>query len=292
MPPLVFDRALVRRRLTRAAGLGAETFLLDRVAEDLADRLSAVKRRFARAVDLGTPGDAVRRALAVHGAVEQLFSAAPIAGLPGAALVADAEALPFAPASLDLVVSALALQHVNDLPGLLAQVRRALRPDGLFLAGFVGGSSLTELRQAFAIAESETTGGLSPRVAPFADVRDLGGLLQRAGFALPVTDTDRIVVRYGSPFTLFSELRRMGATNALVERRRVPLRRDTLLRAVEIYGERFADPDGRLRVTFDIVWLSGWAPHESQQKPLAPGSAKMSLAEALGARPLPDPTDE
>lgn len=294
-PPLVFDRALQRRRLARAGRLGAETFLLDRVAEDLADRLGAVKRHFATALDLGTPTDAVARALAGHPAIGRLFTAAPLAeglGQRRDAVVADEEALPFAPGSLDLVVSALALQGVNDLPGVLAQVRRALKPDGLFLAGFVGGSSLTELRQAFTIAESETTGGISPRVAPFVDVRDLGGLLQRAGFALPVADTDRIVVRYGSPFTLFSELRRMGAANALAERRRVPLRRDTLLRAAEVYAERFADPDGRLRVTFDIVWLSGWAPHESQKKPLAPGSAKMSLAAALGASHGPIPTPE
>ncbi|MDQ0505519.1 methyltransferase domain-containing protein [Xanthobacter agilis] len=291
-PPLVFDRALSRRRLARAAHLGPETFLLDRVAEDLADRLGSVKRRFSTALDLGTPTDGLARALDGHPAVERLFAAAPLAaglGIRRDAVVADEEALPFAPQSLDLVVSALALQGVNDLPGVFAQVRRALKPDGLFLAGFVGGSSLTELRQAFAIAESETTGGVSPRVAPFADVRDLGGLLQRAGFALPVADTDRIVVRYGSPFTLFSELRRMGAANALTERRRVPLRRDTLLKAAEIYGARFADPDGRLRVTFDIVWLSGWAPHESQQKPLAPGSAKMSLAAALGAKRAGEP---
>lgn len=292
--PLVFDRALVRRRLARAAGLGPEAFLLHRVAEDLADRLGAVKRSFALALDLGTPTDAVARALATL-PVTRLVRAAPLASGLAAGVVADEEALPFAPASFDLVVSALALQSVNDLPGVLAQVRRALKPDGLFLAGFIGGASLTELRQSFAIAESEVTGGLSPRVAPFADVRDLGGLLQRAGFALPVADVDRVVVRYGSPFTLFSELRRMGATNALVERRKVPLRRATVLRAAEVYAERFADPDGRLRVTFDIVWLSGWVPHESQQKPLAPGSARMRLADALGAQevtldaPVPPP---
>lgn len=289
--PLVFDRRLVRRRLARAAGLGPETFLLDRVAEDLIDRLGAVQRRFDRALDLGTPTDGLARALAGVPAVGLVLRAAPLApaSSDGTAVVADEEALPFAPASFDLVVSALALQSVNDLPGVLAQVRRVLRPDGLFLAGFIGGASLTELRQSFAIAESEVTGGLSPRVAPFADVRDLGGLLQRAGFALPVADVDRVVVRYGSPFTLFSELRRMGATNALVERRRVPLRRATLLRAAEVYGERFADADGRLRVTFDMVWLSGWVPHESQQKPLAPGSARMRLADALGAREVPLP---
>ncbi|MEP9352413.1 methyltransferase domain-containing protein [Xanthobacter sp. KR7-65] len=294
-PPLVFDRPLLRRRLGRAARLGLEPFLLERAAEDLADRLAAVKRQFATALDLGTPTDAVRRALAGHGTVERLFRAAPLlAGVPAPDLVADEEAVPFGEGTLDLAVSALALQSVNDLPGVLAQLRRALRPDGLFLAAMLGGGSLGELRQSFAIAESETTGGISPRVAPFADVRDLGALLQRAGFALPVTDVDRVVVRYGSPFTLFADLRRMGGANPLVERRRVPLRRATLLRAAEVYAERFSDPDGKLRATFEIVFLSGWAPDPSQQKPLRPGSAKMRLADALGARevPLPPAGDE
>ena len=201
-------------------------------------------------------------------------------------VVADEEALPFRDASLDLVVSALALQFVNDLPGTLVQIRRALKPDGLFLAALVGGETLTELRQAFAAAESEVEGGVSPRVAPFADVRDLGALLQRAGFALPVTDIDRLTVRYDSPFALMHDLRRMGATNALIERRRTPLRRATLLRMAEIYAERFADPDGRVRATFEIVWLSGWAPHPSQQQPLKPGSAQARLADALGTREI------
>ncbi|MFG1382564.1 methyltransferase domain-containing protein [Xanthobacter versatilis] len=289
-PHLVFDRPLLRRRLERAARLGPEPFLLERAAEDMADRLAAVKRQFETAVDLGTPTPALARALAGHAAVGRLFRAAPLAvGLSTPGVVADEEALPFAAGSLDLVVSALSLQSVNDLPGVLAQVRRALKPDGLFMAALLGGGSLSELRQAFAIAESETTGGLSPRVAPFADVRDLGALLQRAGFALPVTDVDRVVVRYGSPFALFSDLRRMGAANALLERRRVPLRRATLLRAAEVYAERFADPDGRVRATFEIVFLSGWAPHESQQRPLRPGSAKMRLADALGALEVPLP---
>ena len=292
-PHLVFDRPLVRRRLARAARIGPEPFLLERVAEDMADRLAAVKRRFETAVDLGTPADALARALAGHAGVGRLLRAAPLA-IEGARadLVADEEALPFAPASLDLIVSALSLQSVNDLPGVLTQVRRALRPDGLFLGALLGGGSLAELRQSFAIAESETTGGLSPRVAPFADVRDLGALLQRAGFALPVTDVDRVVVRYANPFSLFADLRRMGAANALAERRRVPLRRATLLRAAEVYAERFADPDGRLRATFEIVYLLGWAPHESQQKPMRPGSARMRLADALGAREVPLPPDE
>jgi SAM-dependent methyltransferase len=200
----------------------------------------------------------------------------------GLAVAADEEALPFADGSLDLVVSALALQFVNDLPGALAQIRRTLRPDGLLLAALIGGASLTELRQAFAQAESEIEGGASPRVAPFADVRELGALLQRAGFALPVVDSDRLTVRYDTVFDLMRDLRRMGATNVLHERRRTPLRRATLARTADLYAQRFADPDGRLRASFEIVWLSGWAPHESQQKPLKPGSAKQRLADALG----------
>ena len=196
----------------------------------------------------------------------------------------DDETLPLAPESLDLALSALALHFANDLPGVLAQIRRALRPDGLFLAALLGGDTLTELRQSFAAAEVECEGGLSPRVLPFADLRDLGALLQRAGFALPVADVDRVVVRYGDAFALMQDLRRMGATNVLAERRRTPLRRATLLRMAQIYSERFADSDGRIRATFDIVWLSGWAPHESQQQPLKPGSAKASLEEAVKGR--------
>ena len=175
----------------------------------------------------------------------------------------------------------LAFQFVNDLPGVLAQIRRALRPDGLLMAAMIGGDTLTELRQSFAAAEAELEGGISPRVAPFVDLRDVGALLQRAGLALPVTDVDRIVVRYDNAFGLMHDLRRMAATNILVERRRTPTRRATMLRMAEIYRERFADSDGRIRATFDIVWLSGWAPHESQQKPLKPGSAKTSLEQAV-----------
>ncbi|MFT0861289.1 methyltransferase domain-containing protein [Ancylobacter sp. G4_0304] len=279
-PADIFDpRALAARR-RRALALGAETFLLERVAEDLADRLAAVKRDFAVAADLGTPADSVRRALAGAPMIGRLLAFGPAERADVAAVI-DAEALPFAPASLDLVVSGLALQTVNDLPGVLAQIRRALRPDGLLLAALFGSGTLAELREAFAIAESDTLGGISPRVAPFADLRDLGGLMQRAGLALPVTDVDRVVVRYGDPLSLLHDLRRMGAANPLTDRTRVPLLRKTLVRAFEVYAERFSDPDGRLRATFEICWISGWAPHESQQKPLRPGSAKMRLADAL-----------
>jgi SAM-dependent methyltransferase len=291
--PLIFDRALIRRRRRRASALGAATFLLDRAAAELGDRLAAVLRRFEIAVDLGTPGTAVREVLAPLGSIGTIVSvgaddaAAEGAGAEPNVVVADEEVLPFRDDSLDLVVSALALQFVNDLPGTLIQIRRALKPDGLFVAALIGGETLTELRQAFAAAESEIEGGASPRVAPFADVRELGALLQRAGFALPVADVDRLCVRYDSAFALMHDLRRMAATNALLERRRAPLRRATLIRMAEIYKERFADPDGRLRATFDIVWLSGWAPHPSQQQPLRPGSAKARLADALGTREMP-----
>jgi len=269
--PKLFDHAALRARVARAERLGPESFLLDGVRNDLAERLGAVLRSFSRAVDVGT-------ALAGSGNV-----------LVGRAeevqrvdlFASDREDLGLMPQSIDLAVSALALQFANDLPGVFAQVRRALKPDGLFLAAMVGGDTLTELRQAFAAAESERDSGISPRVAPAIDIRDLGALLQRAGFALPVTDSDRLTVRYDNAFALMRDLRRMAATNVLVERRRLPLRRATLLRMAEIYAERFSDADGRIRATFDILWLSGWAPHESQQKPLRPGSAQASLADAV-----------
>jgi SAM-dependent methyltransferase len=279
--PIVFDRALIRRRRARAAALGPAVFLLDRVALDLAGRLSVVLRRFDLVLDLGTPTDAVRAALKRLDSIGTVVAADPaIRGRPF--VVADEEMLPFGDGALDLVVSGLALQFVNDLPGTLAQVRRALKPDGLLLAALIGGDSLNELRESFAAAESDIEGGVSPHVAPFADLRDLGALLQRAGFALPVTDVDRVVVRYDSAFALLHDLRRMGATNALVDRRRTPLKRATLMRMAEIYAERFADADRRVRATFEIVWLSGWAPHSSQQQSLRPGSARTRLADALG----------
>src|SRR5271169_6429202 len=288
--PAIFDRALIRSRRRRAARLGPVTFLLDRVADEFADRLAAVMRHFDVAVDLGTPSDAVRSALTRLGSVSTIIrsDAAVDGGAPLAqkSVAADEEALPFRDASLDLVVSGLVLQFVNDLPGVLVQIRRALKPDGLFLAALLGGETLTELRQSFAAAESEVEDGASPRVAPFADLRELGALLQRAGFALPVTDADRVTVRYDAAFALMHDLRRMGATSALAERRRSPLRRATLMRTAEIYAERFSDDDGRVRATFEILWLSGWVPHSSQQQPLKPGSAKARLAEALGAHEI------
>ena len=283
--PIVFDRLLQRRRRQRAAALSPENFLLEHVAGELADRLSVVLRRFEIGIDLGTPGDAVRASLRRLGSVATIVGADVIVR-PKPFVIADEEALPFGDAAVDLVVSGLGLQFVNDLPGALTQIRRALKPDGLFLAALLGGETLTELRQAFAAAESEIEGGVSPRVAPFADLRQLGALLQRAGFALPVTDVERVTVRYDSAFDLMRDLRRTGATNPLVARRRAPLRRQTLLQMADIYARRFADGDGRIRATFDIVWLAGWAPHPDQQQPLKPGSAKTRLADALGTREI------
>jgi SAM-dependent methyltransferase len=270
--PILFDRALLRARMDRARRGGPVTFLLDRVAEDMEERLQAVTRNFSDAADIWTPGKLLRKPLA-----DRFRSIIRIG-------VDQSETLPLQPESLDLVVSALAFQFVNDLPGVLAQIRRTLKPDGLLLAAMIGGDTLTELRQSFAAAEAECEGGVSPRVAPFADLRDIGALLQRAGLALPVTDVDRVVVRYDSAFALMADLRRMGATNVLIERRHTPTRRATMLRMAQIYSERFADADGRIRATFDVIWLSGWAPHESQPKPLQPGSAKASLEAAVKGR--------
>jgi SAM-dependent methyltransferase len=265
--PILFDRALLLQRQARAQKLGPATFLLERVAEDLDERLSAVRREFSDVADIWTPGEG----LLPRDRFESFARVAP----------AQDEVVPFRPETLDLAISALAFQFVNDLPGVFAQIRRTLKPDGLLLAALIGGDTLSELRQSFAAAEAECEGGVSPRVAPFADLRDVGALLQRAGLALPVTDVDRVVVRYADAFALMADLRRMGATNILVERSRTPTRRATMLRMAEVYAERFADPDGRIRATFDIVWLSAWAPHDSQQKPLRPGSAKASLEAAV-----------
>ncbi|MET0314788.1 MAG: methyltransferase domain-containing protein [Hansschlegelia sp.] len=280
--PRLIDRAALRARLARsvAAG-GGPDFLRRRIAEDFADRLAATLRPFPTALDLASSGPEIIELLRLR---EGSASRAGAAGQAGAATLVDPDALPFGPEAFDLVVSSLAFHLVDDLPGLLTQIRRSLRPDGLFLAALLGGDTLTELRQSFAAAEAEIEGGASPRVVPFGDIRAFGGLLQRAGFALPVTDVDRVTVRYPDPLALMRDLRAWGATNMLAERRRTPLKRATLVRAIEIYGEKFADPDGRVRATFEIVWLSGWAPHPEQQKPLKPGSATTRLADALGVK--------
>jgi NADH dehydrogenase [ubiquinone] 1 alpha subcomplex assembly factor 5 len=285
--PRIFDRAQLGRLRTRAAGqAGQHDFLLQRVADDVVERLGAVRRPFSVALDLGAHhGVLGRRLRALPGnpIVTSIDDCAPLlAQCAPPKVLADLEALPFTDAQFDLIVSGLTLHLVNDLPGVLVQVRRMLKPDGLFLGAMLGGATLTELRQSFVAAEAEIEGGASPRVAPFADVRDLGGLLQRAGLALPVVDADVVTVAYATPLHLMRELRAMGASNMLTERRRVPLKRATLLRAAEIYTERFARADGRVTATFEILTMTGWCPHASQQKPLQPGSATARLADALG----------
>ena len=261
--------------------MGAD-FLLQAVADDLIDRVAAVKRTFAVAIDIGTPLPLLAERLRTGGQVERVWR---IDRLSTSApdIVGDQEVLPLAPASIDLAVSALALHWADDFPGVLAQIRAALKPDGLFLGALLGGETLTELRQSLAAAEAEVTGGASPRVSPFTELRAAGALLQRAGFALPVIDQDRKTVRYASALDLMHDLRAMGATNVLIDRDRRPLRRQVLIRAAAIYAERFSDPDGRVRATFDVISLSGWSPHASQQQPLKPGSAKARLADALNA---------
>ncbi len=282
----IFDRDLLlafRRRAFRRREPGAD-FLLQRVANDLEDRLGAIERHFAVAVDLAGHTGAAAVAIAQTGKADLIMRIERDAGFlegPFPAVVADEEALPLKPGSTDLIVSLMALHATNDTPGAMVQIARALKPDGLFLAALSGNGTLGELRESLLQAEIELTGGASPRVLPFADVRDVGSLLQRAGFALPVTDVENITVRYDSLFNLMADLRAMGMQNILHDRSRKPVSKQLFLRAAKIYAERFSDPDGRIRATFSIIWLSGWAPHESQQKPLKPGSAKTSLAEAL-----------
>jgi SAM-dependent methyltransferase len=236
--PAIFDRKLLRARQRRAHALGPETFLIDRVAGELGERLGAVLRQFDRAVDLGTPTDAVRCVLAESGKVATIVAAEPSAlpnGVAWLRVAADEEALPFADGSLGLVVSALSLQFVNDLPGTLIQIRRALRPDGLLLAALIGGDSLAELREAFAEAESEIEGGVSPRVAPFADVRELGALLQRAGFALPVVDSDRLTVRYDNPLALMLKSGKLGSPDIFAEVLQDMTRATTITPAIDTW---------------------------------------------------------
>lgn len=285
---MLFEPGLVvqRRKRALAQATGGADFLMRRAVEDLVDRLSTVERRFPRAAVIKGWTPLAAEALAASGKVDEVLRVEVDPSFLGGeeGLVADEDRLPLEAGSLDLVVSLLNLQEADDLPGQLIQIRRALRPDGLFLACLAGAGTLAELRDSLLAAEMDITGGASPRIIPFADVRDVGGLLQRAGFALPVADVEAITVRYGDMFGLMRDLRSMGSTNPLRGRLKHPTRRSLFLAAAAIYAERFADADGRVRATFNLVWMSGWAPHESQQKPLKPGSAKTSLAEALKPR--------
>ena len=284
--PSLFDQGLIRRRRNRAAHRVAELdFLNQRAADDLCERLSLINREFCSALDLGAQSGTVGRALRASGFAGELVSLESAERLcrtlQGPAVNGDADALPFANGCFDLVLSGLWLHLENDLPGALIQIRRTLKPDGLLLASLLAGDTLIELKTAFAAAEAETAQGASPHVAPFPELRDLGQLLQRAGFALPVADLETLTLTYRSPFELMAELRKSGFSNALSARSRRPVTQRTLGRMAEIYAERFSNPDSRVRATVEIATLHGFVPHESQQKPLKPGSAKMPLADAL-----------
>jgi SAM-dependent methyltransferase len=283
----VFDTDLLVARKKRALGAGVPDadFLMRRVAEDLAERLSTVGRDFADAATFFCQTPAAADVLRSSGKVADVRRVEADAALLGGGegMIAAPETIPLPPQSIDLAVTLLSLHSVNDIPGMLIQIRRALKPDGLFLGALAGSGTLAELRESLLLAETELFGGASPRIAPFVDVRDAGGLLPRAGFALPVADTETIRVRYASMFELMRDLRAMGETSVLAARPRRPVPALYVTGAAEIYAERHAEPDGRIPATFQIVWLSGWAPDASQQKPLKPGSAAARLADALAS---------
>ena len=284
----IFDRALHARRRSRAApGFGAHAFLKQIAAEDIAFRVSAINRRFDRVLDLGAHDGLLTRTLQSDQIVRDRLGQVIRADLTAAyrpSIVADEEALPFADASFDLIVSALSLHWVNDLPGALIQIRRILKPDGMFIGAVLGGRTLTELRQSLLSAEEEIRGGAANRISPYLDVIDGAGLLQRAGFAMPVADNDARTVRYAHPLRLLAELRGMGETAAFADRSAPSLTRAILMRAMEIYVRHYADPDGRVRATFEFVTLSGWSPSPDQPKAKRPGSATVRLADALGVK--------
>jgi SAM-dependent methyltransferase len=310
----VFDRQVVRRHRDRAApGLDGFDFLFAESAERLVDRLDDITRRFPLTLDLGCHGGEVARALKnqgevaralensageTRGGVETLLqcdlspgmaarAAYGRAGMSTASFCADEEWLPLRPGSLDLVLSNLSLHWVNDLPGALTQVRRALKPDGLFLACMFGAHTLHELRDCLAETEIELEGGLSPRTSPFADVRDAGNLLSRAGFTLPTVDSEPVTVMYSSPLKLLADLRGMGETNAVLERRKGFTRRETLMRALALYQERFGDAEGRVPATFNLVTMTAWAPDASQPQPAARGSGQVNLTHVFGGDGAP-----
>jgi len=290
-PPKVFDRVRVRHARDRSVvNYPKYNFLKTRAAEELLERLADTPRKFPIALDLGCHDGEAARALALSGKVDAVVAAdlshgmARASGVP--AFAADEELLPVGDASLDLIISLLSLHSVNDLPGALVQIRRALKPDGLFIGCLFGAGTLKELRTSLMQAEVELTGGAAQRVAPLPGLQDMASLLQRAGLALPVADVERVTVRYDTPFNLIDDLRGMGERAALAATGRPPLSRRILTRMAEIYAEQFSDTDGRLRASFEIVWLSGWAPAPGQPKPLRPGSAKRSLASAVGSKEI------
>lgn len=284
--PVIFNQQLLHKRIIRAVrNHGYEDFLIRRIAEDITSRLTLTNREFAVCALFGDHFGILAPALADVPNVHDLVLLNNInpadAPLIHPHIIGSEEQLPLAPHSINLAVLPLALQHVNDLPGALIQLKRALKPDGLLIAAILGGDTLMELRDALLSAEMAITGGAVPRIHPRVDIRDLGTLLQRAGFALPVVDSDKITVTYRSAIHLMHDLRALGLTNVLCEGAGLRLNRHIVAKLEEIYRERYPAPNGRINATFEIIYLTGWSPHESQQKPLKPGSAKMRLADVL-----------
>ncbi len=287
----VFDRRLVRARRDRAASaFDGFDFLFREVADRLADRLLDITRTFPLALELGCHDGGLRPILRERGKIETLvqcdLSENMVRRAGGLALVADEEALPFDATHFDLVLSNLSLHWINDLPGTLVQAQSCLKPDGLFLGAILGGDTLHELRDCLMQAELALYGGASPRISPFVQVRDAGALLQRAGFTLPVADSDIITVTYDNVFRLMRDLRGMGESGAALARPKQFTRRELFLRAAALYQERHADGDGRIPATFEVIYLHGWSPDDSQQQALRPGSAKTRLADALETKEL------
>lgn len=290
-PITVFDRQILKLRRDRAATKAQDyNFLFAETAERLADRLDDTTRKFPLAVDLGCHSGELGRIIGKRGGIETFYQSdisaryaqSAHASNGRATLVADEEFLPFAEGSLDLILSNLSLHWVNDLPGMLLQARRALKPDGLLLACMLGGDTLRDLREALMTAEAEEEGGVSPRVSPFVDVKDAGALLQRSGFALPVVDADDITIDYPDALKLMRDLSGMGESNLIAKRSKKFTKRSTLARAAAIYHERHARADGRIHAKFQVIYLTAWAPDESQPKPLRRGSGQVSLVDFLG----------
>jgi SAM-dependent methyltransferase len=284
--PQIFNRKLlIQHRERAAADVHSVDFLFKEAAKNLADNLLDIKRDFPKVLNLSSHSGAMAGYLQQDFIIHQDLSAKMLDHVSGMKICGDEELIPIKEESLDLIISCLGLHWVNDLPGSFIQIKRSLKPDGMFMAAIFGGETLNELRTAFTKAEIQITGGLSPRISPFPDIKDIGALLQRAGFALPVVDMDRITVNYPDAFTLMKELRKMGESNILFKRSKIFSSKALMMEVVKNYQEIFANEQGRIPATFDILYISGWAPHESQQKPLKPGSATMNLADALGKNP-------
>ena len=284
---IIFDRMTVRRRRKRAAKeFSNHDFLFREVARRLADRLADIKRKFPLTIDLGSRGKHLSHLLSGNPSIETIIEMGLYSEENKTSFIGDEEAIPIGPACADLIISNLVLHWTNDLPGTLIQCHKILKPDGLFMGAVLGGETLTELRQVIMEVESKISGGISPRISPFANLADTASLLQRARFSLPVSDIDTITVTYKDLFSLMRDLRGMGETNAVISRTPNFSKRELFFEAAERYAERFGDSKGRIPATFQVLFLTGWAPATSQPQPQRPGSASLSLAQALETKEI------